>query len=284
MFSRRKSVVPENSGCGLPDCHIHSRSSFDSTEPVPSQCRAALRVGLSSLTITDHCELVADGSSKYWTPRAMRRSQKDARAAAEQFAGTLEVLSGVELGQPAYDPERAHAVLDAGDYDLVLASVHYLRDGRDFYYLNYNECDPNEVYDKYLTEILETVRFGRFDVLAHMNYPMRYILRDGAPFDETRYYDRYEQILRELADAGRGLEINTKNILYNSPVNPDLPIVKMFRELGGKYITLGSDAHRASQLGVGIAEGARIALEAGFDCVYKYVAHEPVRVEVELSK
>ena len=266
----------------LPDSHIHSRHSFDCKERVSAQCRAAIKAGLGHITITDHCEIIENGQSPLWSMKSMRASQRDARAARARFAGRLEVLSGVELGQPAYQPEVARQVLAQGRYDFVLASVHYLRDGRDFYELDYRECDPDEVYDKYLTEVLETVRFGDFDALAHMNYPMRYILRDGVPFDEKAYYDRYEEILRELAAAGKALEINTKGRLKPDGVFiPSLEIVRMFREVGGRYITLGSDAHRATQLGVGISEGMKLALEAGFGSLYYYKDRKPVEIRIE---
>ena len=37
-----------------------------------------------------------------------------------------------------------------------------------------------------------------------------------------------------------------------------------FRELGGRAVTVGSDAHRADHFGWGLADGYAIAAEAGF--------------------
>jgi len=277
-------VLKDNIAQGvlLPDSHVHSRSSFDSKEPVSAQCRAALKKGfIGYVTVTDHCEINVNGTEELWSFKALRRSQQEAWRAKKRFEKKLKVFSGVELGQPAYCPEQARQVLAAGTYDFVLASVHYLRDGRDFYYLNYHESDPYEVYDRYLEELLETVRFGDFDVLAHITYPLRYIFRDGIDFDQQRYVERFERILTMLADMGKGLEINTKGALYpGGRMLPEADMLRLFRSVGGKYITLGSDSHRATQMSVGIETGAKLALEAGFDSVYYYVDRKPVEVKL----
>ena len=61
---------------------------------------------------------------------------------------------------------------------------------------------------------------------------------------------------------------------------PDLPLVKRFRELGGKYITVGSDAHTADMVGKGIEEGLRIAKLAGFEHYAYFEDHKPVLIEI----
>ena len=49
-----------------------------------------------------------------------------------------------------------------------------------------------------------------------------------------------------------------------------------FRELGGKYITFGSDAHYAEHLAAGFAEAHEAAVQAGFDeCVF-FQNHHPM--------
>jgi histidinol phosphatase-like PHP family hydrolase len=43
--------------------------------------------------------------------------------------------------------------------------------------------------------------------------------------------------------------------------------VTRFRELGGRAVTVGTDAHRADQFGWGLADGYGIAAEAGFEAL-----------------
>lgn len=260
------------------DSHVHSRFSFDSDQTISGICERAAQLGLYAVTITDHCEVNVSGKSPYWSMDTMRGANR--RIGRERERSDVRVLTGVELGQPAHNSAVAQALLDELQYDFVLASVHYLRDNRDFYYLDYHVDDPYEVYDKYLAELLETVRWGNFDSLAHMTYPLRYIIgRDGYPFDEQRYAARYDEILTLLAQKGKALEINTSGFARENGFSlPQVELVRRFRELGGRYITLGSDAHTAKNIGVGLERGLEIAHSAGFEHVCVYVRHQPVEI------
>ena len=210
----------------------------------------------------------------------MKKSYEAARKAKEKYAGKLEVCAGIELGQPHHAPELAREVLAQCDYDIVLASVHYLRDHRDFYYLDYiNENDPYEVYKLYFSELLEVIEFGEFDSLAHVTYPLRYIVgRSGMDFDEQRFAQDYDRVLSAAAQRGKALEINVAGGRKIRYMVPDVPLLRRFRELGGKYITLGSDAHKAEAAGASIDEGAELARAAGFDRVVYYINHKPTEI------
>ena len=78
--------------------------------------------------------------------------------------------------------------------------------------------------------------------------------------------------LKTLIEKGKGIEINTSGLRQKyGDVFPSLKYVKLFRELGGEILSIGSDAHTVADLGSGITEGAKIALEAGFKylCYFK---------------
>ena len=62
------------------------------------------------------------------------------------------------------------------------------------------------------------------------------------------------------------LEVNTSG-LRQAPLEtyPAEPVVARYRELGGRRVSAGSDAHRADWFAAGLAEGYRIVAEAGFD-------------------
>ncbi len=66
----------------------------------------------------------------------------------------------------------------------------------------------------------------------------------------------YEPILRALVDSGTALEVNTSGLRYAVGVTfPHPAIVARFHELGGRAITIGSDAHAASSFAWGLADG-----------------------------
>ena len=58
-------------------------------------------------------------------------------------------------------------------------------------------------------------------------------------------------------------------------------IVSRFRELGGKYITIGSDAHRWGDVGSGLEEGYRLAQRCGFSYVTVFEKRQPVLLPID---
>ena len=56
---------------------------------------------------------------------------------------------------------------------------------------------------------------------------------------------------------------------------PDISVIRRFRELGGKYVTIGSDAHRWGDIGSGIETGLDMLLECGYTHFSVYEKHCP---------
>ncbi len=112
---------------------------------------------------------------------------------------------------------------------------------------------------------------------------MRYIVGEQKKdVDLKKYADKIDTVLRTVAENGKALEINTSGLRQPYGVTmPELDIVKRFRELGGEFVTVGSDAHYAKDLGAGIEEGMKIAKAAGFSCIslFKNRMATPVPIE-----
>ena len=156
----------------------------------------------------------------------------------------LAFLRGVELGEPLENLAETEKLLNT-PLDFVPASLHNLPGLDDFYCLNYEEWDIPRLIDQYFANLLCMARWGRFDSLTHLTYPFRYLppsWRDGG---YSRWQDRIDAVLSALAEKGLALEINVSGLreAMNRTL-PDLPILRRFRELGGEWVTVGSDAHR----------------------------------------
>ena len=68
------------------------------------------------------------------------------------------------------------------------------------------------------------------------------------PFE--KFKDIAEEILKLVIEKGKGIEINTSSFRYKlKDLTPSRDILRFYRELGGEIITIGSDSHRAEQLG-----------------------------------
>ena len=95
--------------------------------------------------------------------------------------------------------------------------------------------------------------FIHVDTLGHLDYIVRY-----CPSRDANYNPMVDQkevidnILNLLIERDICLEINTSNLAKGFDfAHPHPDILKRYVELGGKKVTIGSDAHQADKLGYG---------------------------------
>ncbi len=255
------------------DCHLHTNNSFDSETPAEQQVNRARELGIATIALTDHCDILE------WSDANIARSNAQAIELNQKY-DDITVLRGIELGEPLQDIEETARALGLCEYDFILCSLHNLSGGEDFYYLHPDEEQAKDLVRRYFDELLETVRWNEFDSLAHMTYPLRYITeRDGVPVDMASYQPVIREILATLAANGKALEINTSGLRNpGGRLLPTVEYVRLFRELGGKYITLGSDAHVPEHMAVGMAEGIAAAKAAGFTTATVFINRQPVEI------
>ena len=261
------------------DTHLHSEHSFDGHHSVRDICRAAKKEGLSYIAITDHFECGKVDEPIQSDIGRINASVADSAACDSE---TLRVLRGVEIGQPNCDPETARKVLEANEYDIVLGSVHYINDGEDLYWFDYKKRDAEEVYRTYINDVLTVARTFDYDVLAHMSYPLRYIInRDGVQLDVSKYADIHDEIYKAVIERGKALEVNTK-LLWRPGgfLTPDTDMLRRYYELGGRMVTLGSDAHYTNVVGSGIKRTVNILRELGFESHFVYENRQPVELSL----
>jgi histidinol-phosphatase (PHP family) len=122
-----------------------------------------------------------------------------------------------------------------------------------------------------------------FDSLGHLTYPVRYICgKYGKKLDMTVFSEVIDEILVTLIKNNKALEINTSGCRQKlNATMPDESIVKRYKELGGKLITVGSDAHYAEHLGADIDKAYEIALRCGFTEVAVYQDRTPTLIPIE---
>jgi len=248
------------------DSHTHSDSSPDGAHSVTFMCESAVAKGVRGLCITDHCEANAYQQDHYDV--TIRQSLFETAKARSVFSEQLLVTFGIELGQALEAPEAAAHALRYF-YDFVLGSLHSLPGEEDFYFLTYTPENIPDYLNRYFGELLKLAETGDFDSLAHIFYPLRYM----GEVDITPYRGVIDGILSALARREKALEINTS---AGKRVEPPVWVLRRFRELGGKYITVGSDSHNRNDIIAGFDEAFDRAREAGFTEYAFYVRREPV--------
>ena len=102
-----------------------------------------------------------------------------------------------------------------------------------------------EVVAPSFDEVMAAARSGLFDAIGHIDGVKRYVYPHILPAAFEAAPELYEPILRALVESGTALEVNTSGLRYPIAVTfPHPAIVARFHELGGRAVTIGSDAHR----------------------------------------
>jgi histidinol-phosphatase (PHP family) len=222
------------------DCHLHSTISPDAKSPIAEMCRSALRKGVSVICFTEHFDMnPADSGFGYYHHDKYILEIEQAKAA---YSGQIEILLGIEFSEPHQYPEAFEKMIQ-WNFDYVLGSVHSLKETWAGAADILQKYSAEEIFDIHYSETLKMVRFGGFDALAHMDFPRRFLE------EYTEPAGLIDPILSTLIQSNIALELNS------SPLNrgrdftmPSRTILKRYTDLGGRNVTLGSDAHHADEI------------------------------------
>ena len=268
------------------DLHMHSKYSFDGHHEVAELCERAIELGMNGIAITDHIDQVATPRLfPEFTPDKLALTAKgsfeSAIEAQIKYSGRLEVFRGIELGQALHNRELSEFILHTYDYDFVHGSIHNLRATDDFYFIKYESAEhAHTLLHEYFNELLNIINWGMFDSLAHLTYPLRYMVgRDKISVDISLFKEKIDEILSLIIKKDIALEINTSGL--RQEIEDTLPsehFVRRYRELGGKYITFGSDTHRIGDFAFGLCQGTEMAQRCGFDSLTIFRKRKPYLV------
>lgn len=271
----------------MADCHSHSNCSFDAVDSMEAMCKKALDLGLAYYTITDHCECDQYDGSVFFGGRKYRDAVRASYAELEKNIKCfpeLRFLKGIELSQPLQDLSAAEDAFSGRTYDFVIGSLHQIKNEEDFYYLNpesFTQEELDDVFHRYFKELIEMLEWGKFDSLAHITYPLRYICRPGEKPSFSKYQEDLDAVLRKIIEEDKAIEFNTSRILRkNAPILPDREIFTRYKELGGIRITLGADAHNVESVASGITEALDLLRDIGFTEYTVYIDRKPVQVPI----
>jgi histidinol-phosphatase (PHP family) len=279
----------------LIDCHTHTQFSVDSDADIVGMIERAIELGLSAYAITDHCECTRWFPEDHYPDVTTYRyfdfgtdfenSVSAVTKLKEKYDGKLNLICGVEMGQATQQPDIAERIINDERLDFVIASLHQLPDTEDFSFIDYTKYTEDGIYDlleRYFKEIYEICKWGKFDVLGHLTYTLRYIKGNfGFDADISRYDDIIAESFRAIIQNGCGIEINTSGLrqAYGDTF-PSLKYIKLYRELGGEIISVGSDSHTIEDLGKGVRTGAELAATAGFKYLCCFKRRKPVFIEI----
>ena len=227
------------------DSHIHTEFSADSEMKAAEALREAEKQGLR-LVFTEHLDYdyPAAGEEEFiFDPAAYWATYEPLRA-----EGNLSL--GVEMGMMASAREKNAAFLPRAPFDFVLGSIHFL-DVKDLYYPEtFEGREKREMYYEYLTVMRDEIYAHPFiNALAHIDYIARNATFDDPELSYGDFTDDIDAVLRALIETETVIEINTRRLGTPRGIKELAPIYRRYHELGGRYVTIGSDAHVPAGVG-----------------------------------
>ncbi|MFV0636420.1 histidinol-phosphatase HisJ family protein [Mitsuokella sp. WILCCON 0060] len=243
------------------DSHSHTAFSADS-EMNPEEAMQKAEAEGVGLVFTEHLDLDYPGEmdftfnpKEYWHSYEVYRGDK--------------LRLGVEIGMNEAICRQNEAFIQRVPFDLVIGSQHIV-DGQDIYYPAYYEGKTKkEAFYRYFELMAENVlRHGDFiDVLGHIDYISRYAPYDNPEVSYEEFPDDIDQVLRAAIETNTVMELNTRRLGSRRALQALKPVYTRYRELGGRYITLGSDAHVAENVAMNFKAAAELAKTAGLQIV-----------------
>lgn len=250
------------------DFHMHSTVSFDGHDTPERMVQAATSAGLKEICFTDHIDYEKDAK---WQRMVFDTAVYNA-AYDNLTHPALIIRRGMEFGMKPDNAAQLSEDLKRRPFDFVLGSVHTVAE-LDVYFEPYWEGKTvPQAERQYLEETLACVRAHEdFDVLAHLTFLSK--ARAHPTHSPIRYEDYRElvdEILRTLAQKGKGLEMNTSGVDRCGDFLPSAVYLRRFKELGGEIVTIGSDAHTADRVGQYTLRACEILKDIfGYVCTFE---------------
>lgn len=269
------------------DSHVHTSFSTDSDTPMESMILAGIKNGLEGITFTDHID--------YHFPLKYNWNKGDNKAPftfdldryfssiskwKEVYKDKIEIYYGVEIGLKQ-DARDDNLILSQNEmFDYIIGSIH-LVDDIDPYYPEYWEAFEEKKgllrYFETTYQNLKELGDIHIDALGHLDYIVRYSPSGYKQYSYQMFSDIIDEILRILIEKEISLEINTSGYKNGGPMpNPHEDIIRRYKDMGGRRITFGSDAHTTDLLSKRFADAEKLAKNTGFDSYTTFINHKPV--------
>lgn len=261
----------------LADQHMHSTFSPDGTSGLSEMARTALDRGLKAITFTEHMDMELPVPPGRWPELDPGPYRAGFLQTQQEFAGQLDLGWGVEFGMQPHLVERGQAFLARNNFDFVIASCHTSCGRLPTHSSYYEGRSKKEALEEYFTELGRCLAlFDNYDVCGHIDYVVRYCPGGEEGYRPQEYAEFLDPLLRTVIEKGKGIEMNTGAFRYGmTQPNPCAWILKRYRELGGRIITVGSDAHRAQDVASDFERGRQVLLDCGFTEYAVYRNRQP---------
>ena len=268
----------------LADSHMHTAVfSSDASQTPEELIRSAKALGIKHVSVTEHYDMDYPRKDECFVfdLEEYGRLFPSWRDMSKDLGGPA-LHMGIEIGWQPHLNDRIIDTVNTLPFDSVILSAHVFR-GEEVFYSTECPLIPRKQRNKEYISLLARMagELDCYDILAHYDYINRYIEdKDSAVF----YNDcpeQFDELFDILISKDKALEINTSSIdkqmtKGSSFVMPDPDIIRRYIAMGGKLITIGSDAHKADRIGLHFNKTASYLKSLGVNEIFYYEGRTPV--------
>lgn len=283
------------------DYHIHTYYSDDSTYPMEQVVKDAISKGITDLCFTDHVDYGIKEDADKLTPEQRHELKvkiqnpnvpqynvdypayvAEYHDLKEKYADKINLKLGMEFGLQIHTIPQYQKLFNSYPFDFIIMSCHQV-ENKEFWTQEFQQGRSQEEYNqRYYDEILAQVKnYHDYSVLGHLDLIARYDKAGIYPF--AKIQDKIAEILKIVIADGKGIELNTSSVRYKIhnvqgelELTPSREIFALYKELGGRIITVGSDSHKPEHLGAYIAEQSQELKKLGFKEICTFEKMQPI--------
>lgn len=262
---------------GLVNYHTHSNFCDGSSEP-EAYIKAALEQGFDAIGFSSHAPLPFENR---WSikPDMLDSYVQNIRYLKEKFKKKIEVFLSLEIDYVPNKSEGIEYFRKKCGLDYTIGGVHLVKspDSNELWFIDGNpigydiglkdifRMDIQKAVGCYFTQVWEMISIEKPDIIAHvdkikMNNRERYF-----SVDDNWYKEYIQKTIKIIAQSGLIAEVNTRGIYKKrcAEFYPSVEVLEEFCRLGVP-VTVSSDAHDPSEIGLQIPEAMQTLREIGF--------------------
>ena len=240
------------------DYHTHTIFSDDSEYPMEECVKDAIFLGIKEICFTDHVDYGVKYDLKDLKPEEVEgkilnvdfeKYFAELDRVRELYKDEITIKNGLEFGIQKHTISKFENLFKKSPLDFVIMSVHEIDDKELWDHSFQDGKTEEEYYRLYFENIYYLVQnYHNYSVLGHLDLLKRYDEKDGYnPFVENK--EIITKILKYIIADGKGIELNTSTKKYHlDDLMPSRDILKLYLELGGEILTIGSDSHSKKDL------------------------------------
>ncbi len=229
----------------LADYHVHTSFSDDSECPMETMVQKAIELGIDEIAFTEHVDYgvrtdLNCNYKKYFIELSRLR---------EEYGDRLNIKAGIEFGVQTHTASLFEQDSAAYPFDFIILSNHQINN-KEFWNNRFQSGKTQEqINSKYYEATYEVMRkYKAYSVLGHLDMIKRY--DPYGIYPDEKIMGIIEKILSQAIKDGKGIEVNTSSFKYGMPdLMPSRAILRLYHRLGGRILTIGSDAHDAKRIG-----------------------------------